>query len=540
MFTDLDEPSGLDPVRVGSKAASLAAARAVGVPVLGGFVVDAHTSRAHLALGANALESRGSGGARLVISGEPLDFAAALVERGEALGGSVVARASTLLEASGEWSGAFASYVDLSPSDLPRAVVGCWASAFGVGALERQKAAGLTPGSWPMAVLIQSSLNPEMGGWAELSTDGTVTVHGVEGSPSALLQGWASGQTARYEGSWSGALVERAGLTNLDAIRDALALAAHALDVNRCEWALDDGVWLLQLDKAPLTSQAPAPRIPKDVVSEEVVEVVRSVVEAPGVLGEEVVLPWALAGLGHVEIAKTSPGSDSIRLVTRLARELTEEVWGLPWQAARPASARLMSELRGGDLKDPATTLRRLRRADPDRAALLLGTLQSLRLEMVELGMVADESEAWHLGLEQIEAAREGRRRTVPTRLGMGQWEPLVAHVVLSVGTRRRGSPASPGVGAGRRSDQTGPAKSGGRRAILTAGQPVPGLASLLWDASGLVTATGSPAAHLFEAARALRVPAVCGVDIGDSDDAIVAVDGHSGEVATMDLELNR
>ena len=537
MLIDLDEPSGLDPVRVGSKAASLAAARAAGAPVLGGFVVDAHASRGHLNLGANALVSRGSGGARLVVSGEPLHFAAALVERGEDLDGAVVARSSTLLEASGEWSGAFTSYVDLSPGHLPKAVVGCWASAFSIAALERQRAAGVTPGSWPMAVLIQPSLNPEMGGWAELSTDGAVTVHGVEGSPAALLQGWATGQTASYQGSWSGGLVEMAGPTTLDAIRDALALSSQTLDVNRCEWAFDDRVWLLQLGWARRNSQDPPTRRAMAVISDEIVEVVRSVVEAPGVLGEEVVLPWALAGLGHVEVAETSLGSAPFRLVTRLARELTEEVWGMPWQAARPAAARLMSELRGGDLADPTSTLRRLRRADPSRASLLLGTLQTLRLEMVELGMVADESEAWHLGLEQIEAAREGRSRTVPTRLGMGQWEPLVAHVVLSVGNRRRGSPASPGVGAGRRSDQTGPARSGGRRAILTAGQPSPTLASLLWDASGLVTATGSPAAHLFEAARALRVPAVCGVDIGDSDAAIVAVDGDSGEVATIDLE---
>ena len=151
--------------------------------------------------------------------------------------------------------------------------------------------------------------------------------------------------------------------------------------------------------------------------------------------------------------------------------------------------------------------------------------------------MVTDESEAWHLGLEEIEAAREGRQRSVPARLGMGRWEPLVAHVVISAGDRRRGTPASPGLGAGRRSDHSGPGSRGGpRRAIHTAGQPLPNLASLLWDASGLVTATGSPAAHLFEAARALRVPAVCGVDISASDDAIVAVDGDSGEVATLDL----
>lgn len=274
-------------------------------------------------------------------------------------------------------------------------------------------------------------------------------------------------------------------------------------------------------------------------VSEELVEVVRTVVQAPGSLGEEFVLPWAMAGLGHVEMTETSLGSDSLRLVTRLCRELTEDVWGQPWQAARLAATRLMTDLRGGGIERTLKTLQDLGRADPHRAGLLLGTLKALRLEMVERGMVADETEAWHLGPDEIEAALEGRRRTVPNRLGMGQWEPLVAHVVLSAGTRFRGTPASPGVGAGRRVDTAGPAsRSGTRRAVITAGQPLPVLASLLWDASGVVTARGSPAAHLFEAARALRVPAVCGVDIGEAGAGIVAVDGDSGDVATMDLEV--
>lgn len=537
MFVDLDGPSGLDPVRVGGKAAALAAARSAGAPVLGGFVVEARASRGHMKLGATALETRGSGGARLVISAEPLQFAEALVERAQRLGGNVVARSSTLLETSGEWSGAFTSYLDLDPGDLPKAVVGCWSSAFGVAALERQEAAGVTPGSWQMAVLVQPSLQPEMGGWAGLSDDGTVTVHGVKGSPAPLMQGWASGQTATFHESWSGDLVEVVGSSNLDTIRDALVLTGQTIDANICEWAVDDGVWLLQVGKTHRTPQTVSSPRPPFTISDEVVEVVRSVVRAPGALGEEVVLPWALAGLGHVQVTGTALGSDPIRLVNRLARELTEEVWGQPWQTARPEATRLMSALRGGEVEEAASTLRQLRRADPERASILLGTLLSLRLEMVELGMVAEETEAWHFGLEQIEAAREGRRRTVPTRLGMGQWEPLVAHVVLSAGRRRRGTPASPGLGAGSRSDRMGSTNGSSRRAILTAHQPLPALASLLWDASGLVTATGSPAAHLFEAARALRVPAVCGVDVGDSDAAIVAVDGDSGEVATMDLE---
>ncbi|HEY6635980.1 MAG TPA: PEP-utilizing enzyme, partial [Acidimicrobiia bacterium] len=77
-----------------------------------------------------------------------------------------------------------------------------------------------------------------------------------------------------------------------------------------------------------------------------------------------------------------------------------------------------------------------------------------------------------------------------------------------------------------------------GRRGVLTAASPTPNLASLLWDAAGLVTASGSPAAHLFEAARALRVPAVCGVDLGDARNLVVAVDGGTGAVATLPVDL--
>ena len=537
MFVDLDEPAGLDPVRVGSKAATLAVARRAGVPVLTGFVVESMASTHHMSIGARALETRGSGGARLEVSGEPLDFADELIEMGSRLGSQTVARSSTLLESSGEWSGAFASYVDLDPAHLPKAVAGCWASAFTVAALDRQRAAGIVPGSWTMAVLIQSSLQPESGGWAEISADGTVDLYGIEGSPAPLLRGWASGRHARFDGVWTGDLVDLVGPGHIGAIRDALALGAEAAGANRCEWAVDGGVWILQLGASPSNRR---PQIERSVVTfpEELSDVVRCVVAAPGALGEEVVLPWAMAGLSHVDVPQMSLGSDPVKLVDRLHRELTEEVWGLPWSLARPAAARLMSALRSGDVDEALPALRKLRRPDAVRAGALLGTLRALRTEMADRGMVADEGEAWHLSLEELGAAMDGRRRTAPARVGVGHWEPLVANFVLSSGARSRGIPASSGVGAGLRLDVSRPGRGAAvRRVVLTAPDPVPALASLLWDASGLVTTTGSPAAHLFEAARALRVPAVCGVDIGGECGAIVAIDGDRGEVATMDLD---
>ena len=120
-------------------------------------------------------------------------------------------------------------------------------------------------------------------------------------------------------------------------------------------------------------------------------------------------------------------------------------------------------------------------------------------------------------------------------RHGVGRWEPFVASVVLGNGTRHQGVPASGGIGAGviaRPGSGPGPVPA---RRVLAAGQPVPNLAPLLWDAAGLVTGTGSPAAHLFESARALHVPAVCGVTIPPGD-WIVAVDGQDGVVATLPM----
>jgi phosphoenolpyruvate-protein kinase (PTS system EI component) len=72
---------------------------------------------------------------------------------------------------------------------------------------------------------------------------------------------------------------------------------------------------------------------------------------------------------------------------------------------------------------------------------------------------------------------------------------------------------------------------------VVTASHPLPNLAALVWDAAGLVTRSGSPAAHLFEAARALRVPAVCGVEMEPAPGEVVAVDGTAGTVATLRLE---
>lgn len=412
---DLDSEAALDPARVGAKAAWLSRARHGGLPVLPGFVVDSAASRKHMALGADMLPGRGSGGARLAMTAAPPSFSDALVERAGQLGDALVARSSTSLEASGEWSGCFTSYLDVSPEEVPRAVTGCWASAFSVAALERQAFAGLEPGAVSMAVLIQPALDPSAGGIARLDDDGGVVVTGVKGSPAPLLQGWAAGiEARRADGAWIGdSLIELIGIDALDEIARALEQAWVEVGANQAEWALDGQAWILQL--------------------------------APTEHGQR----------------------------------------GVPVEPS-PADPHLVQEAR----------------------------------ELINRGLLSN-------GKEQSEPY---------LRRGVGRWEPFIASVVLGNGTRHQGMPASGGVGAGVLSRPDGdPAVRVSPRSVLAAGQPVPNLAPLLWDAAAIVTETGSPAAHLFESARALRVPAVCGVTIPPGD-WIVAVDGQDGVVATIPL----
>ncbi len=535
MVTDLDSPSGQDPVKVGSKAAALAVAKAAGAAVLPGFVVEGTLSTSHLRLGAETLDTRGSGGARLAVSGEPFEFADELVAAGSALGEHLVARSSTLMEASGEWSGAFASYIGVSPSELPKAVAGCWASAFTVAALELQEAAGIEPGSFPMSVLVQPALEPEAGGWAQLEPTGALVVYGTKGSPAPLLQGWESGYEARYVGGWSGdEMLELIGIDNLEAIRDHMTTVAAASGANRLEWAVTDRVWVLQVGRVAAADE-PAPVWPLIEGAADLLPVVEALVLAPGSLGEEMVLPWAIGGFSE-DIAPIGPPV-SVERMRAMCRELTEEVWGLPWPYAAKAAGQLMADLRGEDPTHVLGQLRGLRPPDPEKSSRLLSTLRALREEMVERGVVAVEQEAWHLDLDSIEAAIDGAPRTVSPRLGIGRWEPLVASVLLSAVVPLRGTPASSGIGAGLRSEvEDTHRRHPARRRVVTSERPVPNLSALIWDAAGLVTASGSPAAHLFEAARALRVPAVCGVDLGPSANQVVAVDGTAGLVAVLDL----
>ncbi|HEX6147536.1 MAG TPA: PEP/pyruvate-binding domain-containing protein, partial [Acidimicrobiia bacterium] len=491
----------------GAKAAWLAMGRRAGLPVLPGLVVGAAASRHHMELGAATLAGRGSGAARLAVMSEPVAEAERLVESASALGDHLVVRSSSLLEASGEFSGAFASYLDIAPAELPKAVAGCWASAFTVASLERQRAARIEPGSFPMAVLVQRELDPVAGGTVVIEDDGTVVVHGIKGSPAPLLQGWAGGSRASRGETWHGdELIDLIGGDMLDEIGARIEEAQASLGVTRCEWAMEERVWLLQMGRR---GRAPSPTLSTvEVADPGLVAIARAAARAPGPVGEEMVLPWAIAGLPSPPPTAAEPSALSTEEAIEMRDHLVAQVWGLPPDLAMAAAGECTTLLLGPDPSSGLRALADVRPPEPEPATRLLSHVEA--------------------------SLRPGHA----TRLGIGRWEPFVASVTLAFGTRRLGTPASPGIGAGARAhvDSPGAIDRFRSRSVVTAPQPVPNLAPLLWDAAGLVTETGSPAAHLFESARALGIPAVAGVDLPEGEH-MVAIDGSSGVVATLAMD---
>jgi phosphohistidine swiveling domain-containing protein len=225
--------------------------------------------------------------ARRAVLGYPLDedLAAELREAVVRLGGRVIVRSSSPLEADSRWSGAFSSVAEVGPDDVVAAVRSCWASAFAVDPLGRLEASGLPPEVLELGVLLQPEIRPVAGGVARVTGTGgvgagEVTIEGVLGHPGPLLSGWAEGVPAcvrlpvsSQEAEWlEGWPFPRpgerpsprhgmqlpappgddglAGLIGQAMVTVVAALAGQAwrlLGDDVIEWAADDkGVWLLQ------------------------------------------------------------------------------------------------------------------------------------------------------------------------------------------------------------------------------------------------------------------------------------------------------
>ena len=251
----------------GDKAARLARAAAAGLAVLPGWVVPVAEGRPALRAGAAAVRQGRPAAARRAVLTHELDdaLAAGLRAAVARLGGRVIVRSSSPLEADPRWSGAFSSVAEVGPGDVVTAVRSCWASAFAVDPLGRLAACGLPPEALELGVLLQPELRPLAGGMARVTcaaggADAEVTVEGVAGHPGALLAGWAEGASARVRlaaarpgNGWRPGQASGNGLAGLigpELVAAVAGLAGRAwrlLGDDVIEWAGGGGgVWLLQ------------------------------------------------------------------------------------------------------------------------------------------------------------------------------------------------------------------------------------------------------------------------------------------------------
>ena len=534
----LGDPAARDAAVVGSKAALLAVALEAGLPVLPGAVVPMEVSAASVATGAEALAARGRPQAYLAASrGAPTGD---LVDALASVGSSLVVRSSTGLDADGRWSGAFASYLDVAPHDVDVAVCGCWASVFTRDAVERCEVTGTDPASLRVAVLVQPYVSFAFGGTARIDADGpharvTVTV-GHGGAHGVVAGGAASTVIVDHGGAVHGSVDVPVGV-----VADAAALARRALEITgigTIEWG-ETGERLVLLQIGPAPSAAPAAR-PDRVVAPttlpaDVDRIARIVAQFRGPLGDELVLPWALAAREPFRssacVVDVVPGV--INEARELSGRLVADVWGA--SAAR-GRAEVLQDLRGGEIDRAVAALATARGPDLDLARRVTGLIDGLGTALEARGVLPAAEVVWQLTLAELEAAAAG---TVPTpHAGADRWEPFLVEAAFSRGTIYEGVPIAGGVGAGRLHAVTTLRDIGrpGPRTILAAPAPLPQLAPLLWHCAGFVAHGGSAGAHLFEVAHSLGVPALIGVasdELGPPG-SLVAVDGSAGVVASL------
>jgi pyruvate,water dikinase len=285
----LTEVSADDTRIAGAKAARLAKALGLGLPVLPGWVVPAAEGEQALAAGAACVRDGHPEAARRAVLGQPMaeGLAGELGDAAARLGGRVVIRSSSSLECDTRWAGAFRSMAEVGPEDAATAVRSCWASAFAVDPLARLSACGLPADSLQLAVLIQRELRPTAGGVARViapadyavdhapSDAGVVAevhIEGVRGHPGPLLTGWAEGASARIAlaqgaealrgtaapGPADNDLAGLVGASVVSAVADMAGRVWQLLGDDVIEWAAEgDQIWLLQsLRESPVRQTA--------------------------------------------------------------------------------------------------------------------------------------------------------------------------------------------------------------------------------------------------------------------------------------------
>jgi hypothetical protein len=511
----LEDRSAEDAAIVGAKAAGLARARRAGLPVLPGWIVPAET--APPILPDDVDPSRGPGAmSRMFETPLPAGLEDAL-DRLAHVGQRWIVRSSTSLDDDGRWAGAFSSYLDVESAQLPTAVRGCWSSLFTADAIRRGKATGITTRDIRLAVLIQPWRDFTSGGIARVGSVG-VEVLGGAGPPHALLRG----QNLRA-----------APVPPTDAVERLTRAASTATGATVVEWgSAGDDLVLLQVRREAVAAPAPASRATRRAVDDREVALARIVTRYPAPLGDDLVLPWALALRQVPEPARLTIHDpvEAMAEAAALARGLTATVWRASADdAIRCAEAAARSLLAGDSSSLPQVAEDG---SDVHRAARILGLIEAVGTTLVASGQLCHPSDVWRLTRREL--LRAVSSAWTPPFRATTRWDPFVAAVVGSGGDPRRGESAAPGVAAGRLHVVGSSLAEPGSRSVLAARAPLPHLAPLLWRASALVVAAGTPAAHLFEVARSLGVPAVIGVDLTREPSVLVAVNGWDAEVHVL------
>ena len=519
----LDDPAASSIDASGAKGAGIARAKAAGFPVLDGFVIAPLCSEAAFARAVEVLEPRGTGGARMAIIGHQLDdeLLAEISGHAAALQPPLIVRSSSVLEGSGEWSGAFTSVPEILPDEIGQATKSVWATTFSIEVLERFEEAGLEPGSAAMGVLVQPEIRPDFGGAAIVDAAGAVKIDGVKGSPADLMAGWIAGTRAVFEeGVLRGAdAVELIGESQLIAIAELALRVKSELGHNLIEWATVDGqVILLQVQDSAVREVEEAMIIPAALGHTFALDFIKHAHEYSGALGDELVLGWRTAAPNVTAVPFTPTGDrdDTFAKAKSIAATLLAQAWGESEEDAISHADLVLRRMRSDRPNESIEVFRDLNNIDEELAAQLLGMADHL---------IATED------------------RT--TRRGLDRWEPVLAGVVALQGEVHEGEPSVGGIGAGRlvwigNSKDTSHVRP---RDIIVTQYPLQNYSALLWDAAGVITIGGAPTAHLFEVARSLTVPAVINCPIAEivkEGPVLGMLDGDAGRVAILPRDPER
>src|SRR5215467_4613683 len=203
LVVPLSAPQASDAKRFGPKAATLAALGAAGLPVPGGYAVDARAYRMQLA--ALGLEAT----AREVFAADDrprarrcaLDLKLGLMEGAIAPkvleqllpAKDAVVRSSALVEdrAGSSFAGQFESFLGMeNEQDFLTAVRACWAALWSTRALRYMATHGLDPAGTAMALIVQPLVAARVSGGGLSSTaEGSMVVTAAPGLGAAIAQG---------------------------------------------------------------------------------------------------------------------------------------------------------------------------------------------------------------------------------------------------------------------------------------------------------------------------------------------------------------